>query len=214
MIHLALAVPIMPKSDEFFDPSTYATVAERLTKFYGKFPGGRVITELVSRERGVIIFRAQVFRSADDALPSSTGWASEREDDGEINAVACLENTETSAIGRALANLGFTASLKRPSREEMEKAERARRRLSRPHPTPGREVGTIGGAPSAELQRKANAVQDLQDLLGVAHERGFSALRARIITTRANATTSLPFSRLRGIEAAVRAWMRRHAPVV
>jgi len=43
--------------------------------------------------------------------------------------VACLENTETSAIGRALANLGFTASKNRPSLEEIEKAARARTRM-------------------------------------------------------------------------------------
>jgi len=35
-----------------------------------------------------------------------------------------LENCETSAIGRALANAGFAAKGKRPSREEMAKVEK------------------------------------------------------------------------------------------
>jgi hypothetical protein len=116
----------MPKS--FFNPAEYSLVADRITEFYDRFPTGRIITELVSRERD-IVFRAEVYRRVEDSVASATGWASEREGDGEINLVACLENSETSAIGRALANLGFTASRKRPSYEEMQKAERARMRF-------------------------------------------------------------------------------------
>jgi hypothetical protein len=39
-----------------------------------------------------------------------------------VNATSALENCETSAIGRALANLGYAPKGKRPSREEMLKA--------------------------------------------------------------------------------------------
>lgn len=120
----------MTKTTLPFKPAEYALVADRIRLFYDRFPTGRIITKLVSRDRE-IVFRASVYRTAEDAAPAATGWASEREGDGEINLVACLENTETSAVGRALANLGFTASLKRPSYEEMQKAERVRRRLMR-----------------------------------------------------------------------------------
>src|SRR5881275_27011 len=120
----------MSKSDAFFSPDQYATVAERIELFYSRFPQGRINTELVTREDGEITFKALVYRSANDAVAAATGWASEREGDGDINTVACLENTETSAVGRALANLGFTASSKRPSREEMEKVARLRSSLS------------------------------------------------------------------------------------
>ena len=106
------------------DLSDYALVADRITLFYERYPDGRIVTELHSRADREITFRALVYRSAADLQPAATGWASEREGDGEINRVACLENTETSAVGRALANLGFTASSRRPSREEMEKARR------------------------------------------------------------------------------------------
>src|SRR3954470_7102880 len=104
----------------------YAPVSDRITLFYQKYPAGRIVTELHSRTDREITFRALVYRGPADVQPAATGWASEREGDGEINRVACLENTETSAIGRALANLGFTASSRRPSREEMEKAARLR----------------------------------------------------------------------------------------
>ena len=95
------------------DLSAYALVADRITLFYQRYPAGRIVTELVSRTGREITFRALVFRGPADVEPAATGWASEREGDGEINQVACLENTETSAVGRALANLGFTASRRR-----------------------------------------------------------------------------------------------------
>ena len=90
--------------------------------------GLRIITELVSRTERDVVFRALVYRDANDTEAAATGWAAEREGDGEINSVACLENTETSAIGRALANLGFTAARQRPSAEEMAKVARVRAR--------------------------------------------------------------------------------------
>ena len=118
----------MPKTTLPFPPGDYAPVAERIALFYSRHPEGRIVTQLVERGEA-IVFKALAFRNASDSLPAATGWASERVGDGEINAVACLENTETSAIGRALANLGFTASNRRPSAEEMLKAARERARL-------------------------------------------------------------------------------------
>jgi hypothetical protein len=111
----------MAKSDYGFDPTAYAPVAERIRLFWEAFPNGRITTRLVSRTEHDVVFEARVYRSAEDARPAATGWAAEREGDGDVNAVACLENTETSAVGRALANLGFTAAKERPSVEEMQK---------------------------------------------------------------------------------------------
>ena len=128
----------MPKTTLPFDSSAYAPVADRIALFYDRHPTGRIITEMVERAE-VVVFKALVYRAGDDPHPAATGWASERVGDGEINAVACVENTETSAIGRALANLGFTASSRRPSAEEMEKAARERARLARERLNPPRE---------------------------------------------------------------------------
>ncbi len=129
-----------------FNLAGYALVAERITEFYERFETGRIITSLVSRDE-TIVFRAEVYRKAEDTAPAATGWASEREGDGEINMVACLENSETSAIGRALANLGFTASRLRPSYEEMQKAERARLRFQ----SSGSQSGEISGTPAMRV---------------------------------------------------------------
>ena len=120
----------MPKVSESVPLPEYAPVAERIVQFHERFPEGRITTRLVRRTKDEVIFRAAVYRHRDERLPAATGWAAEREGDGEINTVACLENTETSAIGRALANLGFTASRERPSAEEMAKASRSRVRAA------------------------------------------------------------------------------------
>jgi hypothetical protein len=60
----------------------------------------------------------------------STGWAEEIVGNSPVNKTSALENCETSAVGRALANFGFQGknpSATRPSRNEMEKVERVRR---------------------------------------------------------------------------------------
>ena len=190
----------MSKSDAFFNAEQYATVAERIELFYSRFPDGRINTELVTREAGEITFKALVYRSAAEAHAAATGWASEREGDGDVNTVACLENTETSAVGRALANLGFVASPKRPSREEMEKVARVRRTLSLRESRRSENVG---------LHSLANIADDLLDLLSKAQEKGFPAQRADILRQRVR-QPGLSTARVRKIESSLRSWMRRH----
>jgi hypothetical protein len=155
----------VPKSDLPIG-GEYAPVADRIALFYERFPAGRIITQLTMHNGREVVFRASVYRTERSRTPAATGWASERVGDGDINTVACLENTETSAIGRALANLGFTASRNRPSLEEMGKAERARRRQAAP-------------ALAVELQQVADARTDLIAMLRTARRYGIRPARAR-----------------------------------
>lgn len=196
----------MPKYDSTFDLAGYAPVADRIQQFYERFSAGRIITELVSRHEGEIVFRALVYRDMTEPQPAATGWAAEREGDGEVNAVACLENAETSAIGRALANLGFTASTRRPSREEMAKANRARHRLS----IAGGLLSTVPAqAEPSLLQERADAVHDLLTLMASAERRGFSPRRAAVIAMHASRMPPISRARVRELELAIRAWLRR-----
>src|SRR4051812_40126828 len=150
----------MSKTDSSFNADQYATVADRIELFYSRFPEGRINTELVERRDGEITFKALVYRTATETLAAATGWASEREGDGDINLVACLENTETSAVGRALANLGFTASAQRPSAEEMLKASRMRVRL-----TPKGEREVARQVPVLHVQSVPTVTPALADFL-------------------------------------------------
>ena len=177
-----------------YDPEAYATVAERIRLFYERHPLGRIQTELVSRTPNEVIFKALVFRTPEDSLPSATGWAAEREGDGEINLVACLENTETSAVGRALANLGFTAARERPSVEELRKSSRVRHRMTVatglvPNELPSRprrvrEVELSSSIDDDPLQREANDVVDALALLRTAERFGLRYARGRELRTR------------------------------
>jgi hypothetical protein len=189
----------MPKTDQLTDLSTYSTVAERISLFYQAYPTGRVVTRLVSRNDGETIFKAMVFRNGDDSRPAATGWAAERENDGDINIVACVENTETSAVGRALANLGFTASAKRPSREEMEKVRR--------HQSKGTERSNV----NRTLQLQADTTMDLLDLIVQAELRGFSKQRAAIIRTAALSSSSLKANRISRVEKRIRFWLKHRS---
>lgn len=190
------------KSGPDFNPAGYAPVAERITQFYEAHPQGRIVTELMGRTLGEVVFRASVYRDTSESDPAATGWAAEREGDGDVNEVACLENTETSAVGRALANLGFTASRLRPSREEMDKADRARDRLTRAKPRP------VGGS---SLQLQANAAQDALDLLARARRRGYSPARSAVLQTSFLRTPAIPQQKLERIERKLRDWLRRHS---
>ena len=170
----------MPKSDLTFSSDHYTPVAERIRLFYELFPSGRIITRLVARTERDVVVRAAVFRSTSDPRPAATGWAAEREGDGEINTVACLENTETSAVGRALANLGLTASTNRPSREEMDKANRLRARPLRVRPSRDRSPA----APDSELQRRADHAAEVMALVGQAERLGLSPGKAHLLRER------------------------------
>jgi hypothetical protein len=203
----------MPKSrNGDSDFSDYTPVAERIALFYQRYPSGRIITELHSRAGGTVTFRALAYRGLSDSNPAATGWASEREGDGDINTVACVENTETSAIGRALANLGFTASIRRPSREEMEKAGRERTRLVKgPTLVSAPALATTASSLDADpLQQQANAVHDVIDLLARAEALGFPVRRSEMIRTILLERGPLPPRRLFQLERRLRGWITLH----
>ena len=186
----------MGKTGPDFDPDAYAPVAERIRQFYQAHPTGRIQTELVRRTRDEVIFKALIYRKAADEQPAATGWAAEREGDGEINLVACLENTETSAIGRALANLGFTASKQRPSAEEMAKVSRVRAQRSA-----GVRATVSATAPFDDARR------DALSLLTFAARAGLSPARAASL--RARVVAGCSSHAIERLEAVLRRWLRR-----
>lgn len=106
-----------------FNLDNYEPVATRLQKFIETANGPRVITEMVHRGDGWCVFKASLY--AGDIL-LSTGWAEEHATDRGVNMTSHVENCETSAVGRALANYGFAGSdpARRASREEMQKVAR------------------------------------------------------------------------------------------
>ena len=107
-----------------FNLNDYETVAQRIARFYNDHPEGRIHTDLLhaleDSQGWRWVVKASVF--VGDEL-KATGLAEERLNGSGANKDAALENAETSAIGRALANWNYSGD-KRASREEMGKATR------------------------------------------------------------------------------------------
>ena len=104
-----------------FNLDDYETVEERLVKFWKEHPDGQIHTKLVGSSSTQYIVEASIFRTEADPRPWTTGLAEETVQGRGVNATSALENCETSAIGRALANAGYATKGKRASREEMTK---------------------------------------------------------------------------------------------
>ena len=99
----------------------YETVEIRLEKWHSKYPDSRIRTKLLESNDNRFVVFCELFKNATDSEPCATGLAFEVITDRGVNSTSALENCETSAIGRALANAGFAAKGKRASREEMAK---------------------------------------------------------------------------------------------
>lgn len=125
-----------------FDLNAYETVAERLQRAHADHPDLRIITEIVDIVRDPqtlrplqYIVKASVYYG--DTL-KSVDYAEEMVGSSPVNKYSALENCSTSAAGRALSMAGYLGvdpnSKKpvRPTRNEMEKVERAKASDSKP----------------------------------------------------------------------------------
>jgi hypothetical protein len=104
-----------------FNLADYEPVEVRLEKFIKDYPSFRISTELEVVEASRYIVKAYLYKDAADVVAWATGYAEETVTSRGVNQTSALENCETSAIGRALANAGYAPKGKRPSREEMSK---------------------------------------------------------------------------------------------
>jgi hypothetical protein len=104
-----------------FNLDDYETVEERLIKYWKDHPDGQIHTKLLDSTASRFIVEASIYRTEADSRPWTTGLAEETVQGRGVNATSALENCETSAIGRALANAGYATKGKRASREEMSK---------------------------------------------------------------------------------------------
>jgi hypothetical protein len=126
-----------------FNLTDYETVEDRLVRFWAEHgPGARVETTMMSYDGDSCVFRAEIYFKNSETVPTATGYAQEIRSDRGVNSTSFVENCETSAIGRALANCGYATHGKRPSREEMSKVSRAE------NPSAGHAPSAPSGASS------------------------------------------------------------------
>jgi hypothetical protein len=129
-----------------FNPADYAEVAERLPLFWKDCPRGRIITEIVVDDGTRIVMKASLYADIDDAVPTTTGYAEEIRGSSMVNKTSALENCETSAVGRALANYQFQGAKKRASLEEMVKVYRQSSEVQTDAPAAQPRTASLGSS--------------------------------------------------------------------
>ena len=146
-----------------FNLDDYEPVAARLDRWLENRIGGfmsstndypRVLTRMVSEPGAdICVIRAELWLGE---MLISTGYAEEVRGSGNVNRTSHVENCETSAIGRALANCGMAGSdmTKRPSREEMSKVQRTSNGPA--------ERGTDARMPSVTITQPAGLASEKQ----------------------------------------------------
>jgi hypothetical protein len=129
-----------------FNLEDYETVEERLSKFWNDCPDGRIETERVvaaNAPSDEYVFVARLFRTEADQHPVSTGWASETKTTSGFNKFAC-ELSESSALGRALANWTYAKKGARPSKLEMERVREGDLKQNKPtYGAPGTRTAAV-----------------------------------------------------------------------
>ena len=151
-----------------FNLDNYETVEERLKAFWKDNPKARINTEIVhmTDDGTCVTVRAEIYKMEVDARPVTTGIAQETKGQGGFaNKDAWVENCETSAIGRALANWLYQGSTKpRPSREEMSKVGNQddrvkveKKRVQRPTKEQKEAMNKVVDEMVAEPKKKNNA---------------------------------------------------------
>lgn len=83
----------------------YITVDERLIYFRDHYPNHALESEVIEKTENTILIKAVI--SDENSRVIATGLAEEEKDSSYINKTSYVENCETSAWGRALANFGI-----------------------------------------------------------------------------------------------------------
>tara|TARA_R100000231_G_scaffold139439_1_gene120675 strand:+ start:1278 stop:2057 length:780 start_codon:yes stop_codon:yes gene_type:complete len=144
----------------------YDQVEDRLKKFWKDNPNGRVDTKIihVSEDFKNAIHRCEIYKDIADDNPVATGIAQDQHGPVGANKTSWIENGETSAIGRALANWKYAAK-KRPSVTEMQKVENLSGNIEVTK-TVSKTSNSNTYSPPPSVQKKLEGAVTEQDLQG------------------------------------------------
>jgi hypothetical protein len=148
----------------------YVDVSERVKAYWKLYPKGRIETEMLffDHDKGFCVFKATVYDN--DGKPKGNGHAHEYQADKSsmVNRTSYLENCETSAIGRAMAEAGILIEYGMASKQEIDAAkekakqmDKAEKPKPKPEPKPEPEAEFV---PDETVPLKAEITKKLLDL--------------------------------------------------
>lgn len=136
----------------------YTQVSTRMEVFRQFFPDHALITDMLPESGALVRVKATI--CTPDGQPIATGLAEEDRGFGNINKTSALENCETSAIGRALANFGLHGG-EYASANEMDVALKQQSQAIKGGVWPGDESGADKLKTSKSSQKKEAPPDDL-----------------------------------------------------
>jgi hypothetical protein len=97
----------------------YVPVAQRIEAFYAAHPDGSIQCDIYTLTDTLVVMRATVYRDREDPLPSIAHSMLAIPGKTAFTRGSEVENAETSAVGRAIAMLGFEVKRGMASHEEV-----------------------------------------------------------------------------------------------
>jgi hypothetical protein len=162
-----------------FDMKDYIDVKTRVEMLYKQHPDARIVTsppQLMPGRGDMIYVITSIFRTADDLSPT-TGMAAELvEGKTSFTRNSELMNCETSAIGRAIANMGIGITKGMASLNEVVRQEENNKAT-----TKSVHGGGVGGwsSPSMEYAPELDAWGQPMVLEAVQHELNANAQQCK-----------------------------------
>ena len=98
----------------------YIPINERIIKMYAEYPDARIVTDIIELTDTRVTFRAKVYRTPDDLVPTTGHSYMNIPGTTSYTKGSECENAETSAVGRAIALMGYEIKKSIASREEIQ----------------------------------------------------------------------------------------------
>lgn len=107
----------------------YETVASRVKRFRADHADFAIKTGIYSLDQESVVMYASIgwYMDGGTYIELATGYAEEWRNASDINLTSAVENAETSAIGRALAALGYMSTESFASANEVSRAQTKKR---------------------------------------------------------------------------------------
>jgi hypothetical protein len=156
------------------DGKDYRTVALRIHQLRQDHPDAGIETSILQINQAVILVKATISK---DGVVLATGHAEEWRDSSQINQHAAVECAETSAVGRALAFLGYLGDVIYTEEELVNKRMAQGRTIDRGSGYP--DSGYEQEKPTEKQIGKTSAESEFEELTNQLSQNNFRQINAQ-----------------------------------